>query len=266
MTTHATPFTRRGLPALTLAVAIAPLAGCINDGNSRLTIGPEDAPSVALTVFDPYVTPPELAALAYAEPAIATHHAEPPTVVGLNRDNWAPQAFLVPVDTVLHAPHYRWPFGTPSFTARERGEYPTTADALLPYALHPDREWREAPEGPGWGLIEAVAMPVRVFLSPPCVTRHSPTSYARTPDRLHTAVYSPIPEQELTTPPEPAGQAGSARDVPDTDRFVPIEPRPAGRVQPRAIDRVEPVPTEPATPPVPEIEPEPATPDAGGAS
>lgn len=272
MTTHATPFIRRGLPTLAL-VALAPLAGCINDGTGRLTLGPDDGPHLALTAFDPYVIPTEVVALIDAEPALPVHHTEPPSTFSLDRSNWALQQFLVPVDTTTHAPAYRFSLGMGRDTHRETGAFPTNADVLASSTLHPERDWREAPAAPGWAIIEAVSMPVLLFLAPPWERRASPMwSYERTPRVLHVAEYAPIPPEELEEPLTPAAEIPDeqASDVPSRERFVPVDPIPGERVQPRDMQRVEPIPTEPVTPPLPEPEPEPipdpATPNRGADS
>jgi|GEM_PF-2034063 len=187
MTMHAIPFARRGLLTLALAAALASLAGCINDRNSRLMVGPADGPHVLLSAFEP------APALEFGTEPVS----DTPSVEGLDRSNWAMQVFLVPVDTTAHAPHYRMFVGHPTSTRRERGQFPTLMSAAEPCSAEPDRRWAEAPAGAGWAIPEAVLIPGGVVLYPPCKTRYSPAwRYERRPKRSiheprHTYLYTP---------------------------------------------------------------------------
>lgn len=109
----------------TLALCTLVATGCTNNANQRLTIG-DDIP---LASFPPQVVEVQLdeagEPLPPAQPADDT-----PTALGLDRSNFEPLMYRVPIDGTRHEFHGRDRLALTNETARQRGEFPTAVTAL----------------------------------------------------------------------------------------------------------------------------------------
>jgi len=105
-----------------------------------------------------------------------------PSLDGLSRAGWDRTTVYVPVDGVEGMPRYVRERPRALSTARQRGEQPTEVTALELSGGSEDAQWQEALASPWWNLVEAAALPVRVFMVEPWQqTRHLPDQYWRAP-------------------------------------------------------------------------------------
>ncbi len=116
----------RPLAAVLAAATLALLAsGCTENRNQRITIGSD----VPLASFPPEVIEPELDQ--DGNPVPPTPPADDAaTARGLDRSNFEPLVYRVPIDGTRHELHGIDRLAWPSETARQRGEFPTVITAL----------------------------------------------------------------------------------------------------------------------------------------
>ena len=149
---------------LPLAACTLALAACTSPENESLRFGRSD-------VLPAFQTKP--------------HQLPPagPSVTGLDRSDWAPVEYMVPVMGTAHQPTYAPDHYRLASLARQRGEYPTAESALE--LGHPDagEEAWQAAKLHGWAFLDAVLVLPRAVLRPPCATDWSPSlDYARAHD------------------------------------------------------------------------------------
>ena len=134
------------------------VAGCTTDLNARTTIG------AARTL--PALTPD------------GGGSDENAATTRLDRADWAPTEFRLPVDGVVHGPLWRSRVSFDETPARQHGLYPTAETALQ---LGEDGDviaWGMVVE-PARTLFDLFAMPVRMVLDPPWGREQSPSMFKR---------------------------------------------------------------------------------------
>ncbi|MFM9996647.1 MAG: hypothetical protein ACKVU4_12715 [Phycisphaerales bacterium] len=143
----------------TLIVAASALAlgSCAHQNNSRLTIG----------------TTVELPALSGAGAGIAAAGAQP-SVTTIERANWEPLAFDVPIDGTAHRPTYVRVRSRVQETPRQRGDAPTPESSLDLVAGTHGRQRREALTQPFRALGNALLVVPRMVYHRPWKTVYSP--------------------------------------------------------------------------------------------
>lgn len=108
-----------------LGLLAAASTGCTDNANHRLTIGD----SIALASF-----PPEVVEIQLDESGNPLPPEQPAddqaTALGLDRSNFEPIVYHVPVDGTRHEFHGFDRLALTSETARQRGEFPTSTSAL----------------------------------------------------------------------------------------------------------------------------------------
>jgi hypothetical protein len=159
-------------PAASLCALAALLAGgCISPENDRLVIDQ----GVRLEAFDP-VAP---SAALNTTPS-APLELQQPSVLGVDRGNWAKSQLFVPVDATAHNPPYTKRWVLTDRTARQRREYPTALSALETTGASESEQQLEAPANWLAAFGDIVLLPIRVFWQAPWTTRWSPDeAYAR---------------------------------------------------------------------------------------
>lgn len=109
----------------TIVLLAAGVGGCVDNANQRLLIGDD----VTLASLPPEVVEPTInedgMAVAPEPPA-----DDAPTATGLDRSNFEPVTYRVPIDGTRHEFHGFDELSLTSETARQRGEYPTALTAL----------------------------------------------------------------------------------------------------------------------------------------
>lgn len=194
MTTH----TRRSLAIIAAAATGVMLTACASDDNRRLTIGDD----VTLRSLPPTVPEPILddRGEPVARPAPAD---DQPSLAGLDRSNFEPIVFAVPIDGSRHQPEVTEPFRLTDETPRHRGEFPTATSALIEPS---SSGWTTAGEvliAPLWAFGDAALLPGKLVIDPVFETVGSPDERTgRTPEFDHerpTGI-------RFVTDPVPAGQ------------------------------------------------------------
>lgn len=142
---------------LIVAASALALGACAHHDNNRLTIGK--------TV--------ELPALSGTAPGIAVTSTEP-SVTTVDRADWEPLAFDVPIDGTAHRPTYLRVRTTVRETARQRGESPTAESALDLVAGTHRQQRREAMTQPFRALGNAFLVVPRMVYHRPWKTVYSP--------------------------------------------------------------------------------------------
>ncbi len=148
------------------------LAGCTTDLNARTTIG-----------------------AAQTLPALAPAEAAPPenaVTARLDRGDWEPIEFRVPVDGVVHAPLWRSGVSFDDDPARQHGLYPT-AETALQLGEDGGVIARGMLVEPARTLFDLFAMPVRMVFDPPWERTQSPSMFKR----WHAGEWlaGPLPEE-----------------------------------------------------------------------
>lgn len=137
----------RGIACATTPLIIGSViaCGCADNANQRLTIGE----SIPLASFPPDVI--EMKLDENGEPLPPQRPADDlPTVMGLDRSNFAPHVYAVPIDGTRHEAHGSDRLALPRETARQRGEFPTALTALETGGNRSTR----------WQIAEAFAQPL----------------------------------------------------------------------------------------------------------
>ncbi|HZW09023.1 MAG TPA: hypothetical protein VFF69_03890 [Phycisphaerales bacterium] len=152
---------RRPPPAVLCATlgALA-LCACTRQANDRLALGEDIVPA------------------AFAHEAQRT-----PTdarVLGLDRSNWEPMVYEIPVNGVAHQPIYApTTFGLETLP-RQRGEYPTSLSSLDLGEPSPASDLGQMFRSHGQAVLDAALLLPRLVLRPPTATDWSPrVSYDR---------------------------------------------------------------------------------------
>lgn len=97
----------------------------------------------------------------------------------LDRADWAPERFVVPVDGTVHGRTWRGRFGLAQSTARQEGLFPTASTGLeLQGASGAAQVW-EGVLAPPAAIVDVFALPVRVVLEPPGTVAQSPWSVTK---------------------------------------------------------------------------------------
>jgi len=153
--------------------------GCTTDRNARLTVGAEAMPAV----------------FAASAPAAG----DGPTT-RLDRADWEPVEYRVPVDGTVHPPLWRSHASFDESPARQHGLYPTAA-SVLDTAGDPGEAIAAGFIEPARAVLDLAAMPVRMILEPVWTKRQSPSMYKR----WHSGAWLAGPSPEA-----PAGDADRA--------------------------------------------------------
>lgn len=153
-----------------VCACLAAAQGCSTDVNARRTIGAARGL--------PAIGPAEITA------------ADTGLTGRLDRGDWTPVEFRVPVDGTVHGPLWKTATRFDDDDRRAHGLYPTAASALDLGTDRCDDTVRTAFE-PAWVLFDLVAMPVRAVLSPAWTKEQGPSMYKR----WHTGEYmaGPMP-------------------------------------------------------------------------
>lgn len=177
----------------TICLCLTPLtmlaAGCVSDTNARLPLGS----NVLLDRGE---------GDGVEDSAVS--------VTGLDRSNWGATTIRVPVDGTVHRATYTRRVLYDDSLARQKGLFPTAETAL---ETEGDRGMgaAEIAAQPGWALIDAALIPIRVAMSPPWKPVQSPrANYKRT-----------RPGGWLTGGAAPAGTG--AMEAPEEARPAPVE-------------------------------------------
>ena len=144
-----------------LAAAGLTLAGCTHEANDALRLGE----SAVLPVFqnNPHQLPPA-----------------GPSVTGLDRSNWEPMVYVIPVSGVAHSPQYAPPVYDRDILARQRGDFPTALTALELGEPDAGEELLLAARAHGWAFLDMLMLVPRLAIRPPTATNWSPRiSYGR---------------------------------------------------------------------------------------
>ncbi|MBC7836085.1 MAG: hypothetical protein H7Y88_13445 [Phycisphaerales bacterium] len=184
------------LAAAALAIPLA-LAACAGPLNHDTAIGDQ----IVLPALSPAPIDPEP-----AEPS-------QPSLTSLSRDNWEPQMFAVPPNTIEHQPTYSSHARVADEMARQRGEYPTEDTAVLNSG--DKSRWYQVGEAilePFASALDIVMFIPRALVKHPWETESSPRdAYQRAPattlttDQLATEGARPVPAPP-PPPPVPEGQ------------------------------------------------------------
>lgn len=176
-----------GLAAQAAVLALS-AGGCAGDLNRRAVLGG----GVEIPALDPR-EPAELGVMSLAGPRAER----------IDRGDWDPQTYLVPVDGTVHGPDWQRAAGPiDPLSARALGLFPTTGTAVEA-GSRPGREALEAVVEWAGTIIEPAFLVVRSVSQPPWSAVQSPTrSWKRT---AQTAWYpGPLPEPL----PEPQAEPG----------------------------------------------------------
>jgi len=142
-----------------IAAALAASQGCTTDINSRRTIGAvRDLPALSVANVD--ASRVEIAA------------------TRLDRGDWTPVEFRVPVDGTVHGPLWKSYARFDDDMRRAHGLYPTAESAL---DLHSD-QWDDRVRSvldPVWAITDLAVMPVRAILQPARKKTQGPSMYKR---------------------------------------------------------------------------------------
>ncbi|MCC7387668.1 MAG: hypothetical protein IT431_02765 [Phycisphaerales bacterium] len=154
--------TRRTIGRLwMLGAAGLTLAGCTHEANDALRLGE----CAVLPAFqnNPHQLPPA-----------------GPSVTGLDRSNWEPMVYVIPVSGVAHSPQYAPPVFDRDILARQRGDFPTALTALELGEPDAGEELLLAARAHGWALLDMLMLVPRLAIRPPTATNWSPAiSYGR---------------------------------------------------------------------------------------
>lgn len=161
-------------------------SGCISTENDRDTLG-RSAPIEAFTPVPPAMPP--------GEPALTP--PQQPSVVSLERSNWAATPFLVPVDGTAHHPTYTTRVVIADETARQRREYPTALSALELTAGSERDQQLEVPANWLATLLDPILFLPRLIWEHPWSPRWSP-------DEAYTRYWHPERPAPLVTEEPPA--------------------------------------------------------------
>ncbi|MEM8756465.1 MAG: hypothetical protein AAGF47_01620 [Planctomycetota bacterium] len=181
---------------LVTAAAAAAITGCASDDNARLVIGDD----VALASLPPMVAEPALDAEGTPLPN-PTPKSDAPSALGIDRSNFEPSVYRVPIDGTRHQPQATAPLRMTSDTARQRGEFPTIRSALEPISRANKRTQAfEIFVAPCWAFIDLLITPAQLVIDPAYETVSSPTTLpGRTPssDRAGAPGVLPLTRAEL---------------------------------------------------------------------
>jgi hypothetical protein len=177
-------------------VAAAALTGCISPQNDRITIGR----SGRLEAFSP-------ASPAAADASTPALTEQTPTLIGLDRSNWAPTVISQPVDGTAHNPLYAQHIHLVDETARQRREYPTALSALELAGGSEQDQQLEALVNPLLAAADPFLLPFSMVIEAPWATKYSPdTAYARYwhPEPANAAAAPEVAPQPAAAPAAPA--------------------------------------------------------------
>ncbi|MGP1272168.1 MAG: hypothetical protein ACTS22_02425 [Phycisphaerales bacterium] len=144
--------------------------GCATEDNLRLVLGDE----VTLASLPPKVPEPVLDA--DGDPAARpAPRDDQPSIDGLARSDFVPTDFIVPIDGTRHQPEATRPLRLTDATARQRGEFPTAAEATQTGGREGRRQQAlEMLAAPFWAFGEALIMPAALIIDPFFETVSSP--------------------------------------------------------------------------------------------
>lgn len=156
-----------------LAGILAGLVGCSTDVNARRTIGGERG-------LEALGLPDEVRPLADA--GLTTR---------LDRGDWTPVEFRVPVDGTVHGPLWKTPTRFDDDQRRAHGLFPTAESAL---ELNGDR-WDDRVRSlmdPAVAVLDLALLPVRAVMHPAWTKTQGPSMYKR----WHSGEYlaGPMPD------------------------------------------------------------------------
>ena len=225
VSTTMNPTTTSSHPARAATLAIATLAaalsGCV-DTNSRTVLGENQE----IASFEPWKGLP------------AEYPVDGVSVLGVDRANWAPSVFMVPVDGTYHRPTYADGLFLTNVTRRQRGEYPTLESAMdMDGSEFGDTaDCQRFEEGflvPLRALAEGIAIPVRLIGEPQTweyvSPRHNYERWPKTrsiflpppparPERSEAPAADPTPPGSLPPPANPEAPPGERADPAPTDK------------------------------------------------
>ncbi|MFI4896939.1 MAG: hypothetical protein ACIARR_03855 [Phycisphaerales bacterium JB059] len=185
----------------TICLCLTPLmtlaAGCVSDTKARLPLGS----NVLLDTGE--------------GDGVA---GSAPSVRGLDRSNWGATTIRVPVDGTVHRATYTRTVLYDDSLARQKGLFPTAETAL---ETEGDRGMgaAEIAAQPGWALIDAALIPIRVAMSPPWKPVQSPrVNYKRTrPGGWLTGGAAPTGPEATEAPVAPSQARPGAVEVEEVD-------------------------------------------------
>lgn len=159
------------------AAAATMLAGCVTPQNDRTTIGAGDR-AVRVEALTPIPATPAGPTIAMPVGALILQE---PSVVGLDRSNWATTDLGQPVDGVAHRPLYAKRVQFAGRTARQRGEYPNAETALELTGGSIWQQQAEVPTNHAMAALDLLLILPRMIWSHPWQIRWSPdVAYERT--------------------------------------------------------------------------------------
>jgi hypothetical protein len=146
---------RASFLVLLVGAAGAGLSGCV-DANHRLTVGDEQK----LRAFE--------------GEQIEARRDDAPSLLGVDRSNWAPVTFHVPSDGVIHRPNYRTHWLDYGVTARAGGKFPTATSAYELGKSGSESQITEGLVGPVNAVFDMLTVPVLLFAEPQTLEMRSP--------------------------------------------------------------------------------------------
>ena len=175
-------------------------AGCVSDTNARLPLGS----NVVLDTGE-------------GDGVVASSVS----VIGLDRSNWGATTIRVPVDGTVHRATYARTVLYDDSLARQKGLFPT-AETALETEGSAGMGAAEIAAQPGWALIDAALIPIRVAMSPPWKPVQSPrVNYKRTrPGGWLTGGVAPAPAEGASETMEAPSEARPATSAPIEVREV----------------------------------------------
>jgi hypothetical protein len=192
---------------LLLLCAAAPLAGCNTDMNERPWIGQHENDAKGGLVLVELLRAEERAEVPTLD--------DGPSLVSLDRRNWAPMVVVSPVDGVAAHRSYANEGFIARATARQRGDHPTALSALDLSGTTRTEQWAESWLNPGIAFLDFALLVPRMVKHQPWDEAYTfPSQYWRAP----TTVLRRLPAGTET----PAVDPGPTLDVAPTDAPEPV--------------------------------------------
>ena len=192
---------------LLLLCAAAPLTGCNTSMNERTWIGQHENDAKGGLVLIDMLRPDDRP----EAPAVD----DGPSLVSLERTNWAPTVVVSPVDGVAAHRAYASESHLTRATARQRGDHPTALSALDLSGRTRVVQWAESWSNPGVAFLDVFLLIPRMVVHHPWDEAYTfPSQYWRAP----TTVLRRLPAGAET----PAVDPGPTLDVAPTDAPEPV--------------------------------------------
>ena len=187
--------THRTRSLVAILGAAAALSGCTSPENDRFRFG-EDG---MIPAFQ-------------SDAAALPTDDQIPSVTGLDRSNWEPVVFVVPVQGTAHQPTYAPGVFDLDSLPRQRGDYPTVETSLDLGEPDSGTEFWFAARTHGMAVVDTVMLLPRLVMRPHEATDWSPVGrYTRVPGQ------DPVPAAEM--PQATERSAGQIDGYDPTDGF-----------------------------------------------